>query len=95
MVLPEAYYGLPEQVAFCRRCVISNQRPNSTVEFKNPLQQKKETIAFDEDGICSACRYAVIKENEIDWEQRESELVELCKQYRSKTGHGGSFDGSD
>jgi N-acetyl sugar amidotransferase len=84
--MPEAYYGLPEQVVFCRRCVISNQRPNSTVEFKNPLQQKKETITLDEEGICSACRYAIIKENEIDWEQRESELVELCKQYRSKTG---------
>ena len=31
----EAFYGLPEEVKFCKRCVISNQRPSSTVEFKN------------------------------------------------------------
>ena len=31
----EAYYGLPSKVEFCKKCVISNQRPNSTIEFKN------------------------------------------------------------
>ena len=30
---PETYYGLPQNVEFCSRCVISNQRPNSAVEF--------------------------------------------------------------
>ena len=30
-------YGLPEQVLFCRRCVISNQRPNSAVEFAHDV----------------------------------------------------------
>ena len=29
----EAYYGLPEKVLFCKKCVISNQRPRSTVVF--------------------------------------------------------------
>jgi N-acetyl sugar amidotransferase len=81
-----AYYGLPEKVTFCKRCVISNQRPSSTVEFKNTRQTKKETISFDEEGICAACRYADIKEKEIDWNQREAELIRLCGQYRSKTG---------
>ena len=28
-------YGLPEEIQFCKRCVISNQRPNSAVEFKH------------------------------------------------------------
>jgi hypothetical protein len=28
----EAYYGLPREVTFCKTCVISNQRPNSTIE---------------------------------------------------------------
>ena len=51
-----AYYGLPDNVEFCKSCVISNQRPSSTVEFKN-ANQKKTTIAFDDEGICSACRY--------------------------------------
>ena len=26
-------YGLPEEVAFCRSCVIFSERPNSTVEY--------------------------------------------------------------
>jgi N-acetyl sugar amidotransferase len=82
----EAYYGLPKQVRFCRRCVISNQRPSSTVEFKNTKQAKKETIAFDEEGVCAACRYADIKETGIDWAKREQELIALCDKYRSKTG---------
>ncbi len=30
----EAYFGLPNEVKFCTRCVISNQRPNSSIEFK-------------------------------------------------------------
>ena len=28
-------YGLPEKVSYCKSCVISNQRPSSTIEFKN------------------------------------------------------------
>lgn len=82
----EAYYGLPQQVRFCRRCVISNQRPSSTVEFKNTKQTRKETIAFDEEGVCAACRYADIKEQQIDWGRREAELIALCDKHRSKTG---------
>ena len=31
----EAFYGLPNEIKFCKSCVISNQRPSSTVEFKN------------------------------------------------------------
>jgi N-acetyl sugar amidotransferase len=83
----EAYYSLPSEVVFCKRCVISNQRPSSTVEFKSGPDQKKSTIAFDEEGICAACRYAEIKHNKIDWEARERELVDLCNAYRSKQGN--------
>ena len=78
-------YGLPLNVAFCKKCVISNQRPSSTVEFKNTGKEKKETIAFDEDGVCSACRYAEFKDK-IDWRQREKELIKLCNKHRSKNG---------
>ena len=35
-------YGLPEKVKFCKKCVISNQRPSSVVEFKNKNQNKKK-----------------------------------------------------
>lgn len=83
----EAKYGLPEKVVFCRHCVISNQRPSSTVEFKSSQKEKKSTIAFDRDGVCAACRYAVIKDKEIDWRQREQELIALCDRYRSRDGN--------
>lgn len=82
-----AYYGLPSSIIFCKKCVISNQRPNSTVEFKSKKIDKKTTIAFDSNGVCSACRYAEIKNNQIDWRQREKELLKLCKSFRSKRGN--------
>ena len=82
----EPYYGLPREVTFCRRCVISNQRPNSAVEFKHDRSSKKSTIMLDAEGVCSACHYASIKAHEIDWDQRESELIAVCKRFRSRTG---------
>jgi hypothetical protein len=81
-----AYYGLPRNVVFCTRCVISNQRPSSVVEFKSKAGDPKPTIEFDEEGVCSACRFADRKEKVIDWAQREAELRELCAKYRSKDG---------
>lgn len=83
---PEAYYGLPAEVRFCKKCVISNQRPNSVVEFKNTGTAPKPVIAFDEEGVCSACRYAEIKDRGIDWQARERELIALCDRFRSRTG---------
>ena len=82
----KAYYGLPREVKFCRRCVISNQRPSSAVEFKHNSKTKKETIHFDEEGICDACRVAERKEKEIDWKKREEELRKLCDKYRRNDG---------
>ncbi|MGE4398766.1 MAG: N-acetyl sugar amidotransferase [Campylobacterales bacterium] len=81
-----AYYGLPSEVKFCKKCVMSNQRPGSVVEFKNTANGKKPTIFFDEDGVCSACKYAEIKRNKMNWEEREKELVELCNRYRKSDG---------
>ncbi len=64
----EAFFGLPPKVIFCKRCVISNQRPSSTVEFKHTATEKKSVIDFDEEGICSACRFAEQKDQGIDWQ---------------------------
>ena len=36
----KTFFGLPREVKFCSKCVISNQRPNSSVEFKNKNQKK-------------------------------------------------------
>jgi len=82
----EAKYGLPQEIRFCKRCVISNQRPNSAVEFKHTLKTIKATIAFDDDGICDACRVKEEKKT-IDWDERERELRDLCDQHRRTDGH--------
>lgn len=79
-------YGLPEKVEFCQACVISNQRPNSTAEFRHVGSSKKKTIHFDDAGICDACRVAETKHTEIDWEKRRQELSALCDRYRSRNG---------
>ena len=79
------YYGLPEEVKFCTSCIISNQRPNSTQEFKHNADSKKSTILFDERGICDACRTKNIKSS-IDWASRKQELEELCNKYRRNDG---------
>lgn len=78
-------YGLPEEIKFCKRCVISNQRPNSAVEFKHTSKSKKSTIAFDAEGICDACRFAEQKQKN-DWEEREKGLLELCNRFRKNDG---------
>lgn len=81
----EAYYGLPEEVTFCSKCVMSNQRPTSAVEFKHTKDSKKTTMNFDEEGVCDACRTAEIKDN-IDWGMREEELIKLLEKHRKNDG---------
>lgn len=79
-------YGLPEDVKFCSKCVISNQRPNSAIEYTHTQKSIKKTINFDENGVCDACNYSIKKNNTINWDERERELIELCNMYRSKDG---------
>jgi N-acetyl sugar amidotransferase len=81
----EAYYGLPEEVKFCKLCVMSNQRPTSTVEFKHTKESKKSTLHFDDEGVCDACRTAQQKEK-INWTKREDELLKLLDKYRKNDG---------
>ena len=45
-----------ENVKFCKSCVISNQRPSSTAEFKNDGKAAKQAIQINSSGICDACR---------------------------------------
>jgi len=60
---------LPEDVRFCKKCVVSNQRPR---------------IVFDEEGICGACRWVEEKFNRIDWGPRKKQFDELMNKHRSK-----------
>lgn len=62
---------LPQEVKFCTKCVMSNQRPR---------------ITFDEQGVCSACRYAEYKRTKIDWDARKKMFEKLCDEHRSKDG---------
>jgi N-acetyl sugar amidotransferase len=78
-------YGLPHDIAFCSRCVISNQRPNSAVEYAHTKDSKKKTIHFDASAVCDACRVSEQKKT-IDFARREEELRELCDRHRSKHG---------
>ena len=64
-------YNVPREVKYCTRCVNSNQRPR---------------LAFDENGVCSACNFSDFKEERIDWNTREKELRDLCDKHRSGDG---------
>ena len=82
-----AKYGLPTNIVYCKKCTISNQRPNSVVEYKHTKNSKKPTIHFDEEGICDACRFAERKHHMIDWAEREKMLRELCDKHRKHDGY--------
>jgi len=90
----KALFGLPQDIKFCTKCVISNQRPRSTVEFKNSKKEQKSTIEFDESGICEACTYSEHKDVEIDWTDRESELLKLLDKHRKNSGYDVIVPGS-
>ena len=78
--------GLPAEVIFCRFCVISNQRPSSSVEFKERVGDLKRTIEFDDEHVCSACRFNTEKDSLIDWELREKSLIKLLDKHRKSDG---------
>ncbi len=82
----KAYFGLPEKVIFCKKCVISNQRPSSSIEFKHKADDKKETISFGDNGICEACNYNLTKEKKINWVDREKQLIKLLNKFRRNDG---------
>src|SRR5690606_25458647 len=64
-------YNLPEEVKFCKKCTISNQRPR---------------ISFDENSVCSACNFAEFKQNKIDRTEREKELATWLDKFRRTDG---------
>ena len=80
----EVKYGLPKEVLFCKKCNMSNQQPMSSNEYKHSGKSGKETMSFDEDGVCYACNFNTFKDDgTVDWECREQELREVCKKYRN------------
>ena len=68
----EVLYGLPREVKFCKKRNISNQQPMSSNEYTHSKDSTKITMSFDNDGVCNACHFNMLKENgEIDWDERE------------------------
>src|SRR5690606_29644570 len=83
----EAWYGLPRDVHFCAKCNMSNQQPMSCNEYKHGAESAKVTMGFNEEGLCSACRFNALKwDGSIDWKERERELREVCDRFRKNDG---------
>ena len=78
-------YGLPKKVLFCKKTLMSNQRPASTQEFSHKSREKKNTLKFDRNGISESWHYAQQKKK-IDFKKREKELLKLLDKHRGKHG---------
>lgn len=78
-------HGLPAEVIYCKKCAVNNQRPATHPEFSKKAGASIRLSAFGDDGICDACKFAEFKKT-IDWDQRRSELDELCDRHRRDDG---------
>jgi N-acetyl sugar amidotransferase len=80
-------YNLPSRIIFCKKCVISNQRPSSISEFFHNKERKgaKYLNINEKDGVCDACKQNDIK-NQIDWKDREKKLIKLLDKHRKNNG---------
>ena len=50
----------PKEIKFCKRCVMSNQRPR---------------IYFDSDGVCGGCRNNQFFKETVDWNKRDEDQI--------------------
>ncbi len=55
----------------CKRCLFPNTKPD---------------LHFDDEGVCLACKYTGYYD-EIDWDEREKELLTIVEPYRSVDQH--------
>ena len=62
----------PKDIIFCKKCVMSNQRPR---------------ITFDSEGVCGGCRNSEFYKKNIDWDKREEELLKLLDKHRRNDGN--------
>jgi N-acetyl sugar amidotransferase len=57
---------------YCTRCVLPDSKPD---------------LVLDDEGVCSACRYFELRAD-INWRQREQELLAIADRYQSKNEGG-------
>lgn len=62
------------KIKYCTKCLFPETKPD---------------LAFDDNGICSACIAAENKNKEIDWEQRAQEFHKIINHYRLPKGEIG------
>ena len=61
--------------------------PNSVPEFKHTREREgAKYLSIDNSGICDACKVSEKKKKEINWEEREQELLKLLDKYRKNDG---------
>tara|TARA_X000000368_G_scaffold309626_1_gene247575 strand:+ start:1142 stop:2281 length:1140 start_codon:yes stop_codon:yes gene_type:complete len=48
------------------------------------MPETAESLSFDESGGCSVCKQIEFKKEEIDWNQRHKDLIELVEEHRGK-----------
>jgi N-acetyl sugar amidotransferase len=58
------------QIKYCTRCVMPETKPD---------------LSFDEQGVCAACKNYEHRK-EVDWHQREQQLITLFNKYRAQNG---------
>ena len=65
-------FGSPKKVIFCKECVMSNQKPDTTLEYQHEFSRKGSTyLKIGNDGICQACKYCKSKYKTVHWKKRE------------------------
>ena len=60
------------ELKICKKCLMLSTRPR---------------LKFDDDGVCSACKWAEEKKTVVDWNARQDELKGLCDKYRRNDGY--------
>ena len=75
-------FGLPRRVIFCKKTLMSNQRPTSSIEFHHNQKSKKNTLFIDKNGISDSWKYSR-KKKKINFKKREKKLLKLLNKYRS------------
>ena len=78
-------YGLPSKVVFCKKSLVSNQRPVSAVEFLHTKKTKKRTLNIDKNHISDSWKYSRFKKR-INFKKREKQLLKLLEKHRGKHG---------
>lgn len=61
-------------IRYCTKCVFPETKPD---------------LAFNEEGVCSACQAAEEKNKGIDWQHREKEFYEIVNHYKIPDGQLG------